>query len=283
MNQCLRAAEAMFNMSIPPPTISPLKRKSFGELGDHPSKKQAVGSPGDASPYGLPRNISTQSPGVAVPVNIQPRPNGLPAANAPTNMPNPISQNVVLPPRRRGRPPKAETLARQGLPQLAHYAPISPAPIAPLPVQQAIAPRHQSPAPAYHWSPTTAARDTKAAKKKGRQSGGDKQLSPPESVPRTLHPAPHAEADPRQDMRPASSGQRSTGEHSDWRETVSGPTHSPGSGRRETQLPPMHTLPPPPPSPQPPLERGPQMREPPPTSTPGLDQARHGSHAGTVN
>lgn len=282
MNQCLRAAEAMFNMSIPPPTISPLKRKSFSEMGDHPSKKQAVGSPGDASPYGLPRNVNTQSPGVALPVNIQPRPNGFPAANAPTNTPDPISQNVVLPPRRRGRPPKAETLARQGLAQPAHYPPISPAPIAPSPAQQAIAPRHQSPAPAYHWSPTTAARDTKP-KKKGRQSGGDKQPSPPESVPRTLHPAHHAEADPRHDMRPASSGQRSTGEHSDWRETVSGPTHPQGSGRRETQLPPMQTLPPPPLSPQPPLERGPQTREPPPTSTTGLDQARHGGHAGTVN
>ena len=270
-------------MSIPAPTISPLKRKSFSEMVDHPSKKQAVGSPGDASPYGIPRNVNTQSPGVVHPVNIQPRLNGFPTVNVPANSPNPISQNVVLPPRRRGRPPKAETLARQGVAQQAHYAPISPAPIAPSPVQ-AIAPRPQSPAPSYQvWSPTTTAPETKV-KKRARQSGSDKQLPPAEMVPRTLHPTHHAEVEPRQDMRPASSGHRSAGEHSDWRETVSGPTHPPGtlgSGRREPQLPPIHTLPPPR-SPQPPTERGPHSRETPPTTT-GLDQARPGSHAGTVN
>ena len=263
MNQCLRAAEAMFNMPIPLPAFSPLKRKSIGEMGDHASKKQAVGSPGEASPYAIPRNVSTHSPGIGQPVNIQPRPNGYPP---PTHTPNtpitPISQNVVLPPRRRGRPPKAETLARQGAPQPAHYPAISPAPIAPSPVQN-IAPRPPSPGPAYQvWSATPP--ETKL-KRKGRQSGGDKQLPLPETVPRTIHGTPSSDPDTRQMAGP-------NPEYLDWRERAS--TQEPFRGGpspipRESTLPPIL---PPPRSPQPPIDGGLRVREPPTTTS--LEQTR---------
>ncbi|KAK0646282.1 hypothetical protein B0T16DRAFT_390740 [Cercophora newfieldiana] len=271
MNQCLRAAEAMFNMAIPPPAISPLKRKSISDMGDHASKKQAIGSPGEASQYAIPRNVSTQSPGLGQPVNIQPRPNGYPPPTLTPSTPiTPISQNVVLPPRRRGRPPKAETLARQGAQQPAHYPPISPAPIAPSPVPH-LAPR--PPSPSYQvWSATP---PEAKSKRKGRQSAGDKQLPLPETVPRTIHGAPSSEPDTRQIGGPST-------EYLDWRERP--PVREPFRGGpspipRESTLPPIL---PPPRSPQPPLEGAARAREP-PTSTSLEQQTRQGGHAAAVN
>lgn len=279
MNQCLRAAESMFNMPIQPPTITPLKRKSIGDIGDHAPKKQVLGSPGEASPYAIPRNVSTQSPGLGQPVNIQPRPNGFPPPTLPPNAPiTPISQSVVLPPRRRGRPPKAETLARQSAPQTAHYTPISPAPIVPSPIQ-AIAPRPQSPGPAYQVWP--AAPPDPKSKKKGRQTASDKQLPPPETVPRTLQSAPGSETGTRQTVGPSA-------EYVDWRERTSGrePAQRPSvlAARelsRELPLPPISPSMPPPRSPQPPLEPGTQARETPTTTS--LEQTRQGGHMATVN
>ncbi|GAB1320233.1 hypothetical protein MFIFM68171_10443 [Madurella fahalii] len=151
MNQCLHAAEIMFNMPMPPPVISPLKRKSLGDLPDHFSKRQAVASPGDASPRGL--SLGALQPAVgAHPVNIQPRPNGYgsaPLAPSPSVSAAPYNP---APTRRRGRPPKSV----QNTWQVSTYPPISPAPIAPSPAP-AIAPQPHSPglraAPAYQAAP----------------------------------------------------------------------------------------------------------------------------------
>ncbi|KAK5652485.1 hypothetical protein OQA88_10387 [Cercophora sp. LCS_1] len=275
MNQCIRAAESMFNMPMVPPAISPLKRKSIGDIGDHISKKQAVASPGEVSPFTMARNVSTQSPGLGHPVNIQPRPNGYaPSVLPPTAQVTPISQNVVLPPRRRGRPPKAETLARQSGSQPGHYPPISPAPIAPSSVQ-AIAPRPQSPGSgsAYQVWSAAAAPETKA-KKKGRQPAGDRQLPPPETVPRTVQGTSSAEADTRQVPGPNT-------EYHEWRGGPSARELLQGgssSGQLGPSLPPIL---PQPRSPQPPLEGAHRAREPPTTTS--LEQARPGSHTATVN
>ncbi|KAK0711482.1 hypothetical protein B0H67DRAFT_291491 [Lasiosphaeris hirsuta] len=286
MSQCLRAAEGMFHMPFPPPAIS-LKRKSVGDLGDHASKKQAVGSPGD-SPYAVPRTVSTQLPGAGQPVNIQPRPNGYPLAlNAPTTPITPITQNVVLPPRRRGRPPKAESQARQSVSQTAHYQPISPAPIAPSPAPApapalAFTPRPHSPAPAYQvWSTTPT---EPKSKRKGRPPASDKPL-PLEAVPRTVHPTPVPETDAKQ----VATGSRT--EYPDWSDRVAAREQPQlGPARRDLPLPPMNTsLPPPPRSPQPPIEgrMHAHTRETPgttsttPTTKP-LEPTRQGGHAATA-
>lgn len=271
-------------MSIPPPAILSLKRKSVSDLGDHASKKQAVGSPGE-SPYAVPRTVGTQLPGAGQPINIQPRPNGYPplALNTPNTPITPITQNVVLPPRRRGRPPKAESLARQSVSQTAHYQPISPAPIAPSPASApAFTPRPHSPAPAYQvWSATP---PEPKSKRKGRPPAGDKPL-PLEAVPRTVHPTPASETDAKQ----VATGSRT--EYSDWSERVAAREQPQlGPARRDAPLPPMNTsLPLPPRSPQPLIEARvhTHTRETPgtasttPTANP-LEPTRQGGHAATA-
>lgn len=134
MNQCLHAAEIMFNMPMPPPVISPLKRKSLGDLPDHFSKRQAVASPGEASPRAIQPAIGTQ------PVNIQPRPNGYNAAPLAPSPPVSATPYNPAPTRRRGRPPKSV----QNTWQVSTYPPISPAPIAPSPAP-VTAPQPHSP------------------------------------------------------------------------------------------------------------------------------------------
>ncbi|KAK4232091.1 hypothetical protein QBC38DRAFT_145280 [Podospora fimiseda] len=129
MHQCLRAAETMFRNPMPPPVISPLKRKSFGDISDitdHVSKRQAVASPGEAPPhFGVPPLFPSQ-------VSHPPRPNGAPSlppvqtASAP-HPPAPATTPWPGPPRKRGRPPKSES--RQNSWQVTtSYPPISPAP-----------------------------------------------------------------------------------------------------------------------------------------------------------
>lgn len=150
MSQCLRMAEMMFNAPMPPPVISPLKRKSVGELPDQVLKRQAVVSPGETSPRGLPLSASVMPCAGTQPVNIQPRPNGYcPAPSAPTP---PVSAAAYTPAptgRKRGRPPKTG----QNTWLVSTYPPITPAPIAPSPASTAASQPH-SPGlrghPAYH-------------------------------------------------------------------------------------------------------------------------------------
>ena len=150
MSQCLRAAEMMFNTPMPPPVISPLKRKSLGEFPDHVFKRQAVVSPGETSPRGLALNASTLPTAGTQPVNIQPRPNGHgPAPLAPTPSVSAAPYNPTSTGRRRGRPPKSI----QNTWQVSTYPPITRAPIAPSPAPM-IASQPHSPGlrghPAYH-------------------------------------------------------------------------------------------------------------------------------------
>ncbi|KAK3333138.1 hypothetical protein B0T19DRAFT_117750 [Cercophora scortea] len=232
MRQCYRAAEAMFNTPIPAPVISPLKRRSVGDLSEHASKRQAVASPGEApSPYAMPRNIGMQLP------SIQPRPNGYPSINPPAPAPTPS----VVPPRRRGRPPKAETMARQNISQIIQYQPISPAPIAPS-SGQAMAPQPHSPGPGGYPGYQIAGVPDSKSKKRGRQSGPERQILP-ETVPRTVQGTSSSEAG----ARPAAA------EYYDWREDREQRRNSgPGPVPLEPPIAPHHQLPPPR-SPHPPL------------------------------
>ncbi|KAK3901046.1 hypothetical protein C8A05DRAFT_16717 [Staphylotrichum tortipilum] len=127
MSQCLHAAETMFREPMPPPLISPLKRKSLGDLPDYVSKRQAIASPGEVSPRGFAPGPGLQPATGPHPINIQPRPNGYalaPPAPSPTVSAAPY--NPAPTGRRRGRPPKSS----QGTWQVSTYQPITPAPIA---------------------------------------------------------------------------------------------------------------------------------------------------------
>ncbi|KAK4236394.1 hypothetical protein C8A03DRAFT_35700 [Achaetomium macrosporum] len=105
LSQCLHAAESMLDVPMqPPPMVSPLKRKSLGDLDDYAAKRQAVESPGESSRQGLPLGPNVQP--YPQPVNIQPRPNGnSPASLAPSISAAPYNPAVTG--RKRGRPPKS--------------------------------------------------------------------------------------------------------------------------------------------------------------------------------
>lgn len=134
---------------MPPPVISPLKRKSLGDLPDYGSKRRAIASPGDVSPRGFAPTPGYQQgpPAAANLVNIQPRPNGyVPPPPTPSSSASPY--NPATTGRRRGRPPKSI----QGTWQVATYPHITPAP-ATLSPATAAAPLPHSPVFHAHQTP----------------------------------------------------------------------------------------------------------------------------------
>jgi hypothetical protein len=192
MNQCFRAAENMFNVQIQPPTMPQLKRKSLGDLTEPYSKRQAIASPIEQHPYPLargfgPQPASTQLPSLPQSVHIQPRPspNGYvasPVTSSPT-IPAALPMPTPTTGRRRGRPTKAEKEAqtRANNPQGTGYAPISPAPIAPLPGYTPSP--SNAPPPAYQAAPGASSSEPRS-NRRGRPSGSDKQTTAA-NVPRT--------------------------------------------------------------------------------------------------
>ncbi|KAI1375891.1 hypothetical protein F4677DRAFT_104573 [Hypoxylon crocopeplum] len=119
MNQCLGAVENMFQTKYPPPNLTSFKRKSLSDLADHPAKRQAMMAPIE--------------PPVASARVIQPRPppNGYPPA-----IPVSISPPVTSTGKKRGRPSKADKEAQSRAlyshSRMTEYAPITPAPLAPI-------------------------------------------------------------------------------------------------------------------------------------------------------
>jgi hypothetical protein len=105
----------------PPPMVSPLKRKSLGDLDDYyGAKRQAVESPGESSRQGP--LFSPQVQHFSQPTNIQPRPNGSsPAPVAPSISAAPYNPSSTG--RKRGRPPKSVQHTWQ-----LSYPPIAPSP-----------------------------------------------------------------------------------------------------------------------------------------------------------
>ncbi|KAM7223817.1 hypothetical protein V8F06_000833 [Rhypophila decipiens] len=237
MKQCIHAAEVMFNAHVPPPTISPLKRRSIGDISEHAPKRQAIASPGEMSPYLIPRAVNAH-PGAASqqqqyqhhhqqqqqqqqqqPINIQPRPNGYPSSNQPPPMP---AAAVAPTARRRGRPPKAESSRQNNQIRIMPYQPITPAPLAPSPraATAPTAPQPHSPGPGplslYQISPGGSLSDPKL-KRKGHQEGSDQYL-PPESVPRAAQRSTPSNEDVgyHRHQAPASESEY----HTEWREAA---------------------------------------------------------------
>jgi hypothetical protein len=149
MDQCVRAAEAMFNEPLPRPIISPLKRKSLA-LEDPPefaAKRQAVASPSELSPStfpppsaGIQQGFQSAAAAGTPPGPVHQRPNGnspthsAPLSAAPPSAISYVSSTTAYNPapagrRPRGRPPKS---AQQTW-QVSTYQPIAPSTASPQP------------------------------------------------------------------------------------------------------------------------------------------------------
>ncbi|KAH7631636.1 hypothetical protein B0T09DRAFT_106260 [Sordaria sp. MPI-SDFR-AT-0083] len=190
VNQCIQAYSSMVSRpSFQRPILSPQKRNSVDDSEDHYAKRRAVG-PAEERPLYSPMRSYGHQPfptPIAQPVNIQPRPNGLPSPG----IPPPLTSTLSAAPtgRKRGRPKKDESRARQNMPQ--PNQPIAPAPaVAPSPRTAVSTSQPLSPLSTgyhnsglYRYSPVTSPYDPVAASKSGQHS-----LPHPESsVPRTLH------------------------------------------------------------------------------------------------
>ncbi|KAK2026804.1 hypothetical protein LX32DRAFT_695347 [Colletotrichum zoysiae] len=167
MEQCLAVTGQMLQG---PMRIPDLKRKSMTDLLEQPSKRLAAASPMEP-PAQLPSLASatqnlTAYPSMSVPsvlatpsqphnpqlANIQPRPTGMESMGGPNGSSSSSQQQPVsLPPRKRGRPSRADK-ARQLRPLLPqHLTPLAPAP-APRPLV-AESPTTPAESPAYSLSP----------------------------------------------------------------------------------------------------------------------------------
>lgn len=158
VNQCLQAADDMFQTTVERPS---LKRKSFGDIHDQTPKRMALATPLEPPTHATPlsltpvvpplhsrtltpnsapaESLSFPPPNLSHPqhVNIQPRPlaPGTPATAAPPSLPIPYGQ-LQPPPtgRRRGRPSRADK-SRQLRPLLPQYlTPLAPRTRPPVPI-----------------------------------------------------------------------------------------------------------------------------------------------------
>ncbi|KAI1429382.1 hypothetical protein F5Y12DRAFT_483951 [Xylaria sp. FL1777] len=191
MNQCFGAVEKMFQVKFPPPNIANIgsfgKRKSGGDLIDHPAKRHAMTAP----PF---------EPILAPVRTLQPRPpapNGFPLVT-------PITSTPAVPTtgKKRGRPSKADkeaqAQARAAYTRPTEYTPISPAPPAPPPAPPQ---REYASPPGYEIASTGADQPSKkrsrpTAVDSPRQTSGSLPLVSPASTAGT----PRALPEPMEQM-----------------------------------------------------------------------------------
>ncbi|GAP87449.1 hypothetical protein SAMD00023353_2601050 [Rosellinia necatrix] len=137
LNQCHGAVDNMFQVKFAPPNIGNLgKRKSLGDLNDHPTKRPATMAPFE--------------PALAPVRPLQPRPsisNGYSPMVPITSTPNISSTG-----KKRGRPSKADkeaqAQARAAYTRPTEYTPITPAPPGPPTGPPPVHPQRE-----YGWSP----------------------------------------------------------------------------------------------------------------------------------
>ncbi|KAI1754302.1 hypothetical protein F4782DRAFT_528735 [Xylaria castorea] len=168
MNQTVGAVDNMFQMQFPRPNIEPLgKHKSAGDLNDHPAKRQAI------------TTSSFEPPFAPVVRPLQPRP--LYANGYPPVTPIASTPTVSTTGKKRGRPSKAdkEAQARAAHTRNTEYAPIVPAPPAPLmatPTGQPL--REYASSPGYEIAGTAG---DQSSKKRARPNTIDSPRQPPSS------------------------------------------------------------------------------------------------------
>ncbi|KAI0873061.1 hypothetical protein GGS24DRAFT_408003 [Hypoxylon argillaceum] len=191
MKQCVGAVDNMFHVKFNPPSVggSFSKRKSLGDLIDHPAKRQAIMTPFDQT-HALIRPIQPRPP----------PPNGYPLPVAPISSTPAVSATG----KKRGRPSKADkeaqAQARAAYSRTTEYPPITPAPPAPLPMAQPQ--REYASSPGYEIVGTGADQPSKkrprpTAIDSPRQISGTFPLASPASAtgtPRALpEPIEHTE------------------------------------------------------------------------------------------
>ncbi|KAK2013199.1 hypothetical protein LZ32DRAFT_266549 [Colletotrichum eremochloae] len=193
MEQCLAATGQMLQGPMRAPD---LKRKSMTDLLEQPSKRLAAASPMEP-PAQLPSLASaTQNlapyPSMSVPsvlatpsqppnpqlANIQPRPAGIESMGGPNGSSSPSQQQPApLPPRKRGRPSRADK-ARQLRPLLPqHLTPLAPAPAPRSLVAETPTTPVESPAYSLSPGPATEGHNEPARRKRGRPRLSEKTQS----------------------------------------------------------------------------------------------------------
>ncbi|KAK7952580.1 uncharacterized protein PG986_008308 [Apiospora aurea] len=182
MHQCMGVVEKMLPVQYPTPPnhLANLKRKSLSELSEQPIKRQAVAAPSE--------------PPMAQRI-IQPRPplNGYPPVMTPNT--TATTSSLTSTGKKRGRPSKAdkEAQARATYPRSTEYAPITPAPLAPI----NIAPqRDYASSPGYEVSGSPA---DPRARMRGRVSATESSptgLAYPLKSPASITDVPRALPEP---------------------------------------------------------------------------------------
>ncbi|KAK8139167.1 hypothetical protein PG984_002547 [Apiospora sp. TS-2023a] len=185
MHQCIGVVEKMLPVQYPTPPshLANLKRKSLSELNEQPIKRQAVAAPSAEPP--MAQRI------------IQPRPplNGYPPVMTANTTTTPTS-SLTSTGKKRGRPSKAdkEAQARATYPRSTEYAPITPAPLAPI----NIAPqRDYASSPGYEVSGSPA--DPRSRIRVGRINPAENSptgLAYPLKSPASITDVPRALPDP---------------------------------------------------------------------------------------
>ncbi|KAK6866125.1 hypothetical protein PG995_002653 [Apiospora arundinis] len=181
MYQCMGMVEKMLPVQypVPPSHMTNMKRKSFSDLNEQPIKRQAVAAPSELP---MAQRI------------IQPRPplNGYPPVMTANTTPSLTSTG-----KKRGRPSKAdkEAQARATYPRSTEYAPITPAPLAPINIapQQ----RDYASSPGYEVSGSPA--DPRSRMRAGRIGAAENSptgLSYPLKSPASITDVPRALPEP---------------------------------------------------------------------------------------
>ncbi|KAI1337796.1 hypothetical protein F5Y15DRAFT_144228 [Xylariaceae sp. FL0016] len=179
MNQCLGAVENMFQARFPPPNLTNFKRKSLSDLVDHPAKRQAM----------MPPVVEPPPARVLQPRPHPPNPNGYGPPPMASVTSNPA---VTATGKKRGRPSKADkeaqAQARAAYSRPTEYAPITPAPLAPIQP-----PREYASSPGYEIAGGAADQNKKRVRPgtidSPRQASGSFPLASPASAtgtPRAL-------------------------------------------------------------------------------------------------
>ncbi|KAI0480299.1 hypothetical protein GGR56DRAFT_264814 [Xylariaceae sp. FL0804] len=185
MKQCVRAVDDMFQARFPPPNLTNFKRKSLSDLAEAPPSKRHNASP-LIDPHPAPARLIKPRPPL-------PNPNGYPSAPGPPVVGS--SPALTATGKKRGRPSKADKEAQAQARATysrppTEYAPITPAPLAPIVIQPQ-PPREYASSPGYEIAGAAGKRrKPSGAMESPRQASAAFPLASPASVTGTPRAIP---------------------------------------------------------------------------------------------